>query len=292
VGLLERLLDSSTLSPHGICLLWEPELIWLHVTSDAVIAVAYFCIPVALSIFVSKRRDVDFGWIFWAFIFITACGVTHVMSIMTLWVPVYGIEGIIKLFTAMASIVTAVMLWPLLPKVLSLPSPTQLRVAEAALAREGMQRREAEEMLRYWQKMDAIGQLTGGVAHDFNNLLTIISGNLELAQRGLSTWSDASRERLVRLIANAATGTQRAAMLTQRLLAFARRQPLDPRPANVGQLIGGMSDFFRRTLGENIELDIVGGTDLWQVEVDPSQIEAAILNLVVNAKDRWPARAN
>jgi signal transduction histidine kinase len=155
-----------------------------------------------------------------------------------------------------------------------------------------MQRREAEEMLRYWQKMDAIGQLTGGVAHDFNNLLTIISGNLELAQRGLSTWSDASRERLVRLIANAATGTQRAAMLTQRLLAFARRQPLDPRPANVGQLIGGMSDFFRRTLGENIELDIVGGTDLWQVEVDPSQIEAAILNLVVNAKDRWPARAN
>jgi hypothetical protein len=115
VGLLERLLDSSTLSPHGICLLWEPELILLHVTSDAVIAVAYFCIPVALSIFVSKRRDVDFGWIFWAFIFITACGVTHVMSIMTLWVPVYGIEGIIKLFTAMASIVTAVMLWPLLP---------------------------------------------------------------------------------------------------------------------------------------------------------------------------------
>jgi signal transduction histidine kinase len=214
------------------------------------------------------------------------------MSIMTLWVPVYGIEGIIKLFTAMASIVTAVMLWPLLPKVLSLPSPTQLRVAEAALAHEGMQRREAEEMLRYWQKMDAIGQLTGGVAHDFNNLLTIISGNLELAQRGLSTWSDASRERLVRLIANAATGTQRAAMLTQRLLAFARRQPLDPRPANVGQLIGGMSDFFRRTLGENIELDIVGGTDLWQVEVDPSQIEAAILNLGVNAKDRWPARAN
>jgi signal transduction histidine kinase len=214
------------------------------------------------------------------------------MSIMTLWVPVYGIEGIIKLFAAMASIVTAVMLWPLLPKVLSLPSPTQLRVAEAALAREGMQRREAEEMLRYWQKMDAIGQLTGGVAHDFNNLLTIISGNLELAQRGLSTWSDASRERLVRLIANAATGTQRAAMLTQRLLAFARRQPLDPRPANVGQLIGGKSDFFRRTLGENIELDIVGGTDLWQVEVDPSQIEAAILNLGVNAKDRWPARAN
>jgi len=90
----ERLLDSSTLSPHGICLLWEPELIWLHVLSDAVIAVSYFSIPVALSIFVSKRRDVDFGFIFWAFaVFIMACGFTHVLSIVTLWVPVYGIEG-------------------------------------------------------------------------------------------------------------------------------------------------------------------------------------------------------
>jgi hypothetical protein len=112
-GFFERILDSSMFSPHGICLLWEPELIWLHVTSDAVIATAYFSIPVALSIFVSKRRDVDFGWIFWAFaIFIMACGFTHVLSIVTLWVPAYSIEAIVKVMTAVASIVTAVMLWP------------------------------------------------------------------------------------------------------------------------------------------------------------------------------------
>src|SRR6201982_4302788 len=93
----ERLLDSSALSPHGIFLLWEPELILLHVLSDAVIAASYFSIPVALSIFVSKRRDVDFGWIFWAFaLFITACGFTHALSIITLWVPLYGIEGLRK----------------------------------------------------------------------------------------------------------------------------------------------------------------------------------------------------
>src|ERR1700752_2850767 len=128
----ERLLDSSALSPHGICLLWEPELIWLHVASDAVIAAAYFSIPVALSIFVSKRRDVDFGWIFWAFaLFITACGLTHGLSIIPLWVPVYGIESNIKSLTAIASIVTAAILWPLLPRVLALPSPSQLRAAEA-----------------------------------------------------------------------------------------------------------------------------------------------------------------
>ena len=282
----ERLLDSSTLSPHGICLLWEPELIWLHVASDAVIAASYFSIPVALSIFVYKRRDVDFGWIFWAFaLFITACGFTHVLSIITLWVPVYGIEGLIKAITALASIVTAIILWPLLPKVLELPSPSLLRATELALVQEGMQRREAEDMLRHSQKMDAIGQLTGGVAHDFNNLLTIISGNLEMADRSLKAWSESSRERLTRAIANAASGAQRAAMLTQRLLAFARRQPLDPRMTNVNQLIGGMADFFKRSLGENIELEIIGGAALWHVEVDPSQMEAAILNLVVNAKD-------
>ena len=102
---LERLLDSSMFSPHGICLLWEPELIWLHVASDAVIAAAYFSIPVALSIFVSKRRDVDFGWIFWAFaLFIMACGFTHILSIITLWVPIYGIEGIVKVLTAAAAV--------------------------------------------------------------------------------------------------------------------------------------------------------------------------------------------
>jgi signal transduction histidine kinase len=282
----ERLLDSSMFSPHGICLLWEPQLIWLHVASDVVIAAAYFSIPVALSIFVSKRRDVDFGWVFWAFaLFIMACGVGHVMSIVTLWVPVYGIEGIVKALTAAASIVTAAMLWPLLPKVLALPSPSQLRAAEVALAQEGVHRREAEDMLRQSQKMEAIGHLTGGVAHDFNNLLTIISGNLEIADRCLQSWSDATRERLTRVIANAANGAQRAAMLTQRLLAFARRQPLDPKLTSVNQLIGGMSDFFRRTLGENVELEVVGSANLWQVEVDPSQLEAAILNLVVNAKD-------
>ncbi len=282
----ERLFDSSMFAPHGICLLWEPQLIWLHVVSDFVIAISYFSIPVALSIFVAKRRDVDFGWVFWAFaLFIMACGFTHVFSIVTLWMPIYGVEGIVKALTAAASIITAAMLWPLLPKLLALPSPSQLRAAEVALAQEGVYRREAEDMLRQSQKMEAIGQLTGGVAHDFNNLLTIISGNLEIADRSLHSRSDAARDRLARVIGNAATGVQRAAMLTQRLLAFARRQPLDPKLTDVNQLIAGMSDFFRRTLGENVELEVVGGAGLWQVEVDPGQLEAAILNLVVNAKD-------
>src|SRR3954470_18038847 len=111
---LDRLLDSSMFSPHGICLLWEPELIWLHVASDAVITVAYFSIPFALVALLRKRRDIEFNRIFWAFaIFIMACGLTHAFSIYTLWVPVYGIEGLVKALTAVASIATAALLWQL-----------------------------------------------------------------------------------------------------------------------------------------------------------------------------------
>ena len=149
----ERLLDSSMFSPHGICLLWEPELIWLHVTSDALIAMAYFSIPIALAIFVSKRRDLKFGWLYWAFgVFILACGFTHVLSIYTLWVPIYGIEGLVKAATAIASVFTAGMLWPLLPELLTIPSPFELRQVRAALEEEEMKGRGAERLLAQFQE--------------------------------------------------------------------------------------------------------------------------------------------
>jgi signal transduction histidine kinase/ActR/RegA family two-component response regulator len=214
-----------------------------------------------------------------------ACGSTHVFSIWTLWIPDYGIEGGVKAITAIASIVTAIMLWPLLPKLLALPNPTQLREAYAALQIQTEERLKAEEMLRHSQKMDAIGQLTGGVAHDFNNLLTIIMGNLELAQRNLSAWVQGSERKVSRVVDNAMSGARRAATLTQRLLAFSRRQPLDPKSTDVNKLILGVADFFRRTLGENINLEIVNSAGLWHVEVDPSALESAILNIVVNARD-------
>ncbi|HTF77945.1 MAG TPA: PAS domain S-box protein [Bradyrhizobium sp.] len=149
----ERLLDSSMFSPHGICLLWEPELIWLHVGSDALIAMAYFSIPIALAIFVSKRRDLKFGWVYWAFgVFILACGFTHVLSIYTLWVPIYGIEGLVKAATAIASVFTAGMLWPLLPELLTITSPFELRRVRAALEEEEMKGRGAERMLAQFQE--------------------------------------------------------------------------------------------------------------------------------------------
>jgi hypothetical protein len=152
---LKLFFDTTMFSPHGICLLWEPELLVVHVVSDAIIALSYFSIPFALAYFVFKRRDVEFGWIFWAFaIFIMACGVTHLFSIYTLWVPAYGVEGLAKAVTAIASLTTAGLLWLLIPKLLAIPSPGQLRLAHSMLEAEARQRQEAEAMLgqrRSWK---------------------------------------------------------------------------------------------------------------------------------------------
>jgi PAS domain S-box-containing protein len=151
------------------------------------------------------------------------------------------------------------------------------KVAAAIAEREKM-----EEALRQSQKMEAVGQLTGGIAHDFNNLLTIITGNVEMARRALSTGEGV---RAARAMDNAFKGAERAASLTQRLLAFSRRSPLAPKPINVDRLVAGMADLLHRSLGETIKLETVSSPGLWQVEADPNQLESALLNLAVNAKD-------
>ena len=148
----------------------------------------------------------------------------------------------------------------------------------AALAR-------AEELLRQSQKMEAVGQLTGGIAHDFNNLLGAITGSLELLQRRV----DSGRlENLDRYTNAAITAAQRAASLTQRLLAFARRQPLDPKRVDANRLVADMEDLIRRTMGPAIDLEMVLAGGLWPTLCDPNQLESAILNLAINARDAMP----
>ncbi|HEX3847102.1 MAG TPA: ATP-binding protein [Steroidobacteraceae bacterium] len=123
-------LSSSGFMPHGHCYLWTPSLLWTYVLSDGVIALAYYSIPIALMVFVRQRRDLQFSWVFVLFsVFIFACGTTHLLSIWTIWNPDYYLDATVKALTALASIVTAVLLWPLLPKALALPSPSQLQLA-------------------------------------------------------------------------------------------------------------------------------------------------------------------
>jgi len=114
--------------PHGHCFYWEPSILWLHIVSDLIIGLSYYSIPLALLYLLTKRTDLIYKWMFLLFaVFILACGTGHFIAIFTMFKPWYRIEGFIKLFTALASLATAISIWPLIPKILTLPSPTQLR---------------------------------------------------------------------------------------------------------------------------------------------------------------------
>ncbi len=406
---LSQMFSETGLTPHGFCLLWEPGLIWLHVASDTVIGLSYYAIPLALAYFVWKRQDIIFGWIFWMFAaFILACGTTHFVEIWTLWHPDYWVQGLVKVATAAVSLMTAVLLWPLIPRLLELPSPMQLRQANDQLraqirarndaleqlrhseeqyrleeqqgyvtnwnaeaertngyttaeivgqhfsilyptedrerglppralefaAREGRYETEAwrvrKDGSRFWasvvihpltdeahqlvgfakatrditarlqhreelqrvqaalaqsQKMEAVGELTGGIAHDFNNLLTVVLGNIEILE--LDGQKDEQRFR--RLLRATRRAAERGAALTQRLLAFSRRQALRPQNTDVNRVVSAMSELLRSTFGEQVAIETVLAGGLWCAFVDTNQLESALLNLAVNARDAMPS---
>jgi PAS domain S-box-containing protein len=152
---------------------------------------------------------------------------------------------------------------------------TEEKEAEARLAK-------TQEALRQAQKMEAVGQLTGGLAHDFNNLLAGISGSIEVIAALLKRGKLSEIDRFVEAAQNSA---RRAAALTQRLLAFSRRQTLDPKPTDINRLVAGMEDLIRRTVGPTVALEVVGAGGLWMTKVDTSQLENALLNLCINARD-------
>ncbi len=278
-ALSEWLFDTSGLAPHGFCLLWEPGLIWLYAISDTLIALAYFSIPLALVIIGKRRRDLIFRPLLWLFAaFILLCGATHVLDLATLWSPLYGLQGLIKAATAIASVFTAAALWWALPDFLALPSADQLRQANAALL-------ASEERLAHAQKMEALGQLTGGIAHDFNNLLQVIVGSISVIEIQVARGRGNEIQPAIAAIRKASNS---ASSLISRMLAFSLRQTLLPRVIEPDKLVLGMEEMLRRTLGPEIELDLRLGRCRWSVSCDPSQLESALLNLAVNARDAMP----
>src|SRR4051812_6210011 len=290
----------SILSPHGACLLWQPELVWLNAICDTLTATAFFATAFVLAYYESRRRH-DMLFVFrcgfWAYAIVFALvGVTRALSVLTLWVPAYGTEAVAKGILALVSFGITAGLLLLLPRVLGVQTRVQLQHAYAALEEETRQRRKAEAMVRRFQeieatesqvrqaqKMEAVGQLTGGVAHDFNNILTVITGTIEIL-------GDAVRDRphlaqIANLISAAAA---RGADLTQHLLAFARRQPLQPRNTDVNALVIDSARLLRPTLGEQIEIESMLSPDSAPALIDPSQLSTAILNLALNARDAMP----
>lgn len=289
---------SGRYAPHGYCLLWQPELIWTHVISNALIAVAYFSIPFALIRFVRRRPDVTFGWMIWLFaIFILACGTSHLMAIWNLWHGDYGLEVLVMAITAAASMPTAILLWRLVPQALAIPSQTQLQLANSELVAtiaardealrqlnlEIAQRERAEGALVQAQKMDAIGQLTGGIAHDFNNLLQAVGGNLDLIRS-----QPANGEKVALWAERASAGLARGIKLTSQLLTFSRTQRLELRPVELNGLVAGMQGLIESSVGANVVLHIDLQPELCPVTGEAMQLELAILNMAINARDAMP----
>jgi PAS domain S-box-containing protein len=142
-------LFSSDFMPHGYCYLWDPWIVWLHVISDGLIALSYYCIPIALVYLVRRRRDLPFNWIFWMFtVFILGCGTTHLMEVWNVWHGSYPLAGIVKAITAVASVATAVLLLPLIPKAIALPSSARLEVVNQELKRQVAERERAEREMQ------------------------------------------------------------------------------------------------------------------------------------------------
>jgi signal transduction histidine kinase/CheY-like chemotaxis protein len=309
-------LFSTEFMPHGMCYFWDPAVLWVNVISDLVIAAAYYAIPFLLFSFTRARRDISFNWILVAFgMFILACGTTHLLGAITVWHPVYRLDGVVKGVTAAASVATFALLIPLMPFLVRLPSPSALsreieerraaedrirkineeleeRVAsrtaslEQALRdlREGMERREQlERELIQAQKMEAVGRLAGGVAHDFNNLLTVILGYGEILREHVK-----NDPRALEYADEVSSASRRAASLTSQLLAFSRRQISVPRVVDLNQVVRNVDKMLRRMIGEDIQLEMRLEEPLGAVKVDVSHVDQVILNLAVNSRDAMP----
>ncbi len=433
--------------PHGYCLAWKPALLWLHASSDAIVAGAYFVIPISLATFIRRRRDVPFNMVFVCFgLFILLCGTTHVLSIYNIWVPNWWLSGVVKAFTAVASVATAVLLVKLLPQAIALPSPAQLKIANAKLEAANQQlhaeanermavqaalaraHEDAEELVRVrtselaaanaqlrhgearyralvrakadiiwtaqrdgtpddmdqwceftglpaervaaehhtflhpddapalleaWQeaidgvrpftaahrlrnrdgdwrqmhvhavpvvdeagvvrewvgslsdvteqheserqllvmqeqlqqaqRMEAVGRLAGGIAHDFNNLLTVITGAGTLVLDEMPPEHPWRRD-----VEDVVAAGTRAAALTAQLLAYSRKQMLQPRRLDVSAVLLDVHAMLRRLIGEQIAINITQRAGSWRALADPNQLEQVILNLALNARDTMP----
>ncbi|HEY2955153.1 MAG TPA: ATP-binding protein [Candidatus Eisenbacteria bacterium] len=258
-------LFSSDFMPHGHCYYWRPAILWLHVISDSVIALAYYTIPVALIYLVRKRRDLVFHWMFVMFgVFIFACGTTHVMNIWEVWHGTYRLGGMVKVVTAVASIVTAVVLWPLVPKALALPSAAQLAAANADLAA-------------------AYGELESfsyTVSHDLRAPLRGIDGysSLLLEDHGEKLPPDARR--YLDLVRESA---QQMGKLVDDLLDFARlsRHPVAKDSVRTSELVRGVVEELRDAQGDRHARVTLG--PLPDCRADEALLRQVYRNLISNA---------
>ena len=292
MGWLERLFSTSEFMPHGMCYQWNNSVIILHVISDALIALAYYSIPLTLVYFVRKRKDLAFDWMFVCFaVFIVACGTTHLMEILNIWEPTYWLSGVIKALTALVSVATAILLIRLVPQALALPSPEQLRKSNAALQNEIHERKEAarkvemlnRQLLEHAEKVQSANKelesFAYSVSHDLRAPLRHVDGYVGLLKEEAPTLSEESRRYMDKISASA----RQMGVLIDNLLAFSGMGRAAMQPAWVD------STSLVNEAREELAPEAKGRTVEWNVEplpkvyVDRTLFKQVWMNLLGNA---------
>jgi signal transduction histidine kinase/CheY-like chemotaxis protein len=324
---IRQLLSEGSFMPHGMCYLWQPGVLGLHVISDALITLAYFCISFVLAYFVHKRKDLQFQWMFTCFaVFIVACGGTHLLEIWVIWHPVYWLSGGIKALTALASVPTAILLVKLIPQALELPSPSALKIANRELQREIADRKRAESYMRELneqlearvaqrtreledanrilrqaqvtvmqnERLRALGEMASGIAHDINNALTPAALYSRMLLETETNLSDDARDCLVDIHRSVEDVVHTVARLRE---FYRQREPQLPRaPIQINRILEQVVDLTRarwqdmpqeRGIVVDFKLSLVA--DLPQVLGVESEIRDALVNLILNAVDAMPA---
>jgi signal transduction histidine kinase/ActR/RegA family two-component response regulator len=323
---IRRLLSEGDFMPHGMCYLWQPGVLGLHVVSDALITLAYFAISFTLAYFVRERKDLQFNWIFICFaIFIVTCGGTHLMEVWVIWHPTYWLSGGIKALTAMASVPTAVLLVRLVPQALKLPSPSALRIANTELEREIAERTRAESDVRrlnerleervaertqeleaanrnlmqaqlsavQQERLRALGQMASGIAHDINNALSPAALNSRLLLERETGLSADTRECLTDIHRSVEDVMHTVARLTD--FYRARGPQFLPAPIQLDRILDQVVALtharwhdmpLERGFVVNLEMSVE--PDLPPILGVESEIRDALMNLILNAVDAMP----
>ena len=290
--------------PHGHCFLWTPELLWLNVVSDSVIALAYLSIPLTLIYLMMKREDLPFNWIFAAFgVFILACGASHVLEIWTIWNPAFWLAGFIKAITAVASIVTAVLLVKLVPAALRIPSQRQLTLlneqllaANAELQQANRHLAQTHEQLLQSEKMAALGGLVAGVAHEINTPVGIVVTSASVLSRDtkilrLAYQNGLSEEELEDYLSTAEqsallieTNATRAADLIQSFKQVAVDQTAgEQRSINLRDYLDETLTSLTPSLKKAATMVQVSGAEDLVVTTYPGALAQILTNLVLNS---------